>query len=190
MGSLTDNMARLREEIEASRSARVAFAMHLKHDVAEMQASFRDARVANARIAKAERMQFINDLAAYVSDLRTSVLGMRQRFAEDLASARHVWRGRFPYREPGGKGPLAQRSIKAESDVRVMEIAEAISDDLTAIPGIGPGRLERLNRAGIRTFAQLARCRPEELRKIVGKTAKTADVQRWVTEAGELAGQY
>lgn len=187
MGRLTDDMVRLREEIEASRSARLAFALHLKRDVAEMQAGLREARLAGARRAKAERMQLINDLAAYVSDIRTTVLGMRQGFAEDIAGARHVWRGRFPAGERAGK---MDASIKAEADVKVMDIEEAIADDLTAIPGIGVARMERLNRAGINSFTQLARCKPDELRRILGKTVKPADAQRWVTEARELARHY
>jgi predicted flap endonuclease-1-like 5' DNA nuclease len=191
MGRLSDNMGRLRDEITASRSARLAFTFDLKRDVAQMQADFRDARIAASKSAKAERMQFIGDLAAFVADMRISVLGMRQKYAEDLAGARHAWQSRStsPERARKRETPV-QHPVRANAEVRVMEIAEAISDDLTAIPGIGPGRMTRLNEAGIHSFKDLARCTPEKLMQIMGKPLKMTDVERWVVEAGKLVGHY
>lgn len=191
MGRLSDNMARLREEISASRSARLAFTSNLKRDVAMMQTNFRDERIAAAKRSKAERTQFIGDLATFVSDMRISVLGMRQKYAEDLAGSRHAWQGRFTSMERAGKKvAFAQAAFRADAMSSVMEIDEAISDDFTAISGIGPGRMARLNAAGILSFKDLAKCTPENLLKILGKPLKMADVERWVAEAGKQVGQH
>lgn len=191
MGRLSDNMARLREEISATRYARLAFTLNLKRDVAKMQADFRDERIAAGKRAKAERMQFIGDLAAFVSDMRISVLGMRQKFAEDLAGARHAWQGRSPSMEHARrKEAPAKLPVRAGGEFRVMEIEEAVADDLTAIPGIGPGRMARLNAAGVHSFRDLVRCTPEKLLKILGKPLKMTDVEGWVAKAGKLVGHY
>lgn len=191
MGRLSDNMARLRDEISASRSARLAFTFNLKSDVAEMQASFRDARIAASKTDKAERMQFIGDLAAFVSDMRISVLGMRQKYVEDLSGARHAWQGKLPAVERTRKkeAPI-HHPVRADAEIRVIEIDEAISDDLTVISGIGPGRMARLNAAGIHAFKDLAQCTPEKLLKILGNPLKMTDVERWIAEAGKQVGQH
>jgi predicted flap endonuclease-1-like 5' DNA nuclease len=56
-------------------------------------------------------------------------------------------------------------------------------DDLTSIQGIGPGIQERLNRAGIHTFAELAAAAPERLLEALGELKRLASVETWVAEA-------
>jgi predicted flap endonuclease-1-like 5' DNA nuclease len=64
---------------------------------------------------------------------------------------------------------------------------ESSSDDLTAIRGIGIATQDRLYRAGIKWYAELARATPEEVRGILGKVSWGADVEDWIAQAKQLA---
>jgi len=61
-----------------------------------------------------------------------------------------------------------------------------LSDDFTVISGIGMGRQNLLNEAGISTYAQLAENSPEKLLQIIGPNIKTEMVEKWIRQAGEL----
>ena len=61
------------------------------------------------------------------------------------------------------------------------------SDDLTVIGGIGIATQDRLYRAGIRSFAQLAQSPPEKIQAILGKMAGGAQVESWIEQAAGLA---
>lgn len=63
-----------------------------------------------------------------------------------------------------------------------------ISDDLTAISGIGIASQNRLNVAGIKSYSQLARVDPEELRKILGRLGGGATFEDCINQARKLAG--
>ena len=65
---------------------------------------------------------------------------------------------------------------------------ESGPDDLTAIRGIGIAGQNRLHAAGIKTYAHLAEASPEELRNIVGKLGRGSEVEDWIAQARELAG--
>lgn len=65
---------------------------------------------------------------------------------------------------------------------------ESGTDDLTAIRGIGIAGQNRLHAAGIKTYAQLAEASPEGLRNIVGKLGRGSEVEDWIAQARELAG--
>jgi predicted flap endonuclease-1-like 5' DNA nuclease len=67
-------------------------------------------------------------------------------------------------------------------------VVEAAPDDLTAIRGIGPGIKERLNQAGIYTFAQIAHSTPDALRELLGDVSRIAKVEMWIEQAGDMAG--
>ncbi|WP_089944290.1 helix-hairpin-helix domain-containing protein [Candidatus Entotheonella palauensis] len=60
---------------------------------------------------------------------------------------------------------------------------------LTQIQGIGPVLAERLNAAGIYTFAELAAQTPESVRDIIGTTRGGAmfDPEAWIAAARQLA---
>ena len=65
-----------------------------------------------------------------------------------------------------------------------VETAEAISsDDLSAIMGIGIVIQDRLNRSGIKTYAQLAEATPEDLVAILGSRITGARITDWIAEA-------
>ncbi len=63
------------------------------------------------------------------------------------------------------------------------------ADDLTVIRGIGIVTQNRLYKAGIKTYAALVGARPEELREVLGDVARGAKIERWITQARELAGK-
>ncbi|MGW8318155.1 MAG: hypothetical protein ACWGPS_02835 [Candidatus Promineifilaceae bacterium] len=60
-------------------------------------------------------------------------------------------------------------------------------DDLTLINGIGPTFAQRLNEAGVTTFAQLAALRPEQVRTMTQAAEWQGDPEAWVEEARSRA---
>lgn len=73
----------------------------------------------------------------------------------------------------------------AASDVASPETA----DDLQEILGIGPTYARRLQEAGIRTYADLARQTPDHVREITGiSLRRTAEAAEWIADARRLAG--
>ncbi len=58
---------------------------------------------------------------------------------------------------------------------------------MTAIRGIGIATQDRLYRAGITSYGQLARATAGDVRKILGKLAGGANVEKWIAEAKQLA---
>ncbi len=62
-------------------------------------------------------------------------------------------------------------------------------DDLTTIRGIGIAAQNRLYRAGIKSYAQLAGASPEQMQAILGKLARGADVEDWIAQARDLASK-
>ncbi len=86
---------------------------------------------------------------------------------------RRLWRGAAP-------GPGRREGTAA----KVYEIS---LDDLAAIRGIGTATQNRLHTAGIKSYAQLARASPEEVRMKVGKLAGGANVEDWIAQAQELS---
>ncbi len=65
--------------------------------------------------------------------------------------------------------------------------AGGAADDLTAIKGIGLTTRNRLNRAGITTYARLAEAKPEQVREALGKSSRGTRVEAWISQAGKLA---
>ncbi len=59
--------------------------------------------------------------------------------------------------------------------------------NLTAIGGISIATQNRLYRAGIKSYARLAQASPEEVREILGRLARGADIEDWIAQAGELS---
>lgn len=180
MGRLTDDMTRLNSEIRAFHGSCEAFINDLKRDVAEMQADFRNTRTEMAEKTKAERV-------AFVSDLKATVAGIRLEFADDLEGARQAWFGLSSAKRRAKEKTKAEQQF-AEAEVKATEEEKVVPDDLTAISGIGPGRMARLNEAGVYTFAQLAERPPENLQRILGKLLTMDDIEKLTSQARELAG--
>jgi hypothetical protein len=94
MGNLTDDMTRLRGEVDALRSDRGALMQDLAHGAKElaftvsaMQADFAAAHAAMARKTRKER-------ASYVTKIKKQVGRMRKENASDLAGAARAWFGK------------------------------------------------------------------------------------------------
>ncbi len=82
-------------------------------------------------------------------------------------------------RATGGQAPRSKSAgTEKESD-------QSAFDDLTVIHGIGIASQDRLYTAGIKTFAQLARATPEDVRRILGQIGGGAKVEDWINEAGD-----
>ena len=60
------------------------------------------------------------------------------------------------------------------------------ADELTRIEGIGPRRAERLNAAGIRSYACLASCSRDEIATVLPDVSQ-AKIDAWRDKARELA---
>ncbi len=84
----------------------------------------------------------------------------------------------------------AVREERAETAGRAPgESPQGSVDDLTAIRGIGITKQDRLNRAGITTYAQLAVAKPEQVREALGRFSRGAHVEEWISRARELAAR-
>lgn len=93
MGNLTNDMARLREEVDALRVARGALMQDLTRGtkdlataVAAMRAGFTSAHATMAKQTRKERV-------AFVAEMKRQVRGMCKDTAGDLMSARLAWHG-------------------------------------------------------------------------------------------------
>ena len=91
---LTDDMTRLRNEIQAMRKTRGSMvtelrhgAKGLKHAVTKLCAHFGHARTTMAKRTKNERVAFLNNL-------KRSVAGQRRDMRNDLSGARNAWAGK------------------------------------------------------------------------------------------------
>ncbi len=87
----------------------------------------------------------------------------------------------------GCPAPGPGRRERAADKAAANSPDESSSDDLTAIRGIGMATQDRLYRAGIRSYAQLARASPEDVRGILGKVSRGADDEDWIAQAMKLA---
>ncbi len=90
----------------------------------------------------------------------------------------------------GGERPETAPEAGAEAEGQAPgEGAEGVVDDLTAIRGIGITMQNRLNRAGITTYAQLAEAKPEHVREALGNLSRGVQVEAWISQARELAAR-
>ncbi len=83
----------------------------------------------------------------------------------------------------------SDRQDRAAEEAEAGEPPEISPDDLTAIRGIGIATQDRLYRAGIKSYGQLARATPEDVREILGKFAGGASVEKWIAQAKQLANE-
>ena len=86
-----------------------------------------------------------------------------------------------------------QPSVRATASPRAMASLGATApycppDKLTAIQGIGIIGENRLYRAGIRSFAQLAATTPERLELILGDPRPGSSYESLIADARKLAG--
>ena len=89
----------------------------------------------------------------------------------------------------GRPAPGPEKRERAAEEAEAGEPPEVSPDDLTAIRGIGIATQNRLYRAGIKSYGQLARATPEDVREILGKSAGGASVEKWIAEAKQLSNE-
>jgi len=140
----------------------------LKSEVSRMQESFRSSFNDLAHTGRSQRGAFVNDLRKNVGRLRNDLLS-------DVTAIRRMWSGLAPVQH-------AAKEKHAEEQPQ-----EDLPDDLTRISGIGPAIQIRLNQAGIYTYAELAQCTPDQLRRALGKFAQLEDTYDWRGEAEKLS---
>ena len=191
------------------------FVSGLKNGVYDMMSGFRRNRAEMAAMTSTERKLFLSELRQSVSDLRHEIAFLRNKFSGDISGARQAWSGllqtepkviikdqaetqpeeEFRIAEEPQPEETGSEVGKAETFVEEMETVEPeeaeigeelIPDDFTVIRGIGVVRQNLLNEAGIFTYAQLAESNPEKLLQVLGPIAKTAMVEKWISQAGEL----
>ncbi len=93
-------------------------------------------------------------------------------------------REREPSAQPAGDA-VGEERAEAEGQTPG-ENPEGVVDHLTAIRGIGITVQNRLNRAGIMTYAQLAEAKPEQVREALGKLSRGVKVEAWISQARDL----
>ena len=78
--------------------------------------------------------------------------------------------------EPGELLPFVRPEAPAEA-------AEAPPGDLDRLPGVGPGLVWALERAGLRCLADLAPLAPAELAARLGPLGRLVPAERWIAAA-------
>ncbi len=140
MGNLTDDMTRLRGEVDALRSKREAMVQELANTVSAMRADFAAAHTAMAKKTSEEREAFVatvvhevnsllgdfsklrgdmarkgrDDRGVFLSEMRRQVTRMCKETADDMMGARLAWRGQSPEKSrpvPMKKEPVVVKPI-------------------------------------------------------------------------------
>lgn len=100
MGHLTDDMARLRAEINALKSSRYAFRNdlsrsinQLKEEVASMQNDFRRSHADMAKKSRSERLAFVVSVGREVGELKRQVANHMKGVGDDIKGAHRAWWG-------------------------------------------------------------------------------------------------
>jgi len=186
------------------------FAAGIKSTVSDLEKQFRDEHIEMTGKAGAERQMFFSNVKQSLADLKLKTTDLLQDISDDLAGARRAWSGTTPTPSRKRTAEKVPRPAKKQAEpekvalpvkdqeaqestedvplkVRQPAKAQAKSDDLTQINGIGPVMSRCLNKAGIFTFAKLASITTEEIRGALGQSAKFANFERWVKEAGKLS---
>lgn len=119
--TMTNDMSRLRREIDALRDSRSALMANLaeasealRQDVAHLLGGFEKARAEMSQQTKAELHDSILHVKDAVTGLRQSVTGFRKSFQVDIAGSRRAWRGAgsAPGNEPLTREPAAKAQRK------------------------------------------------------------------------------
>lgn len=216
MGMFTIDMTRLNEEILAGRSSRNDMLRGLKEgiavlksDVADMLGDFGKRRAETKARMRQDLSEFTSRLQDFADDLGQQVIDMRKGFHQErtqmlarmgdnlgqfmtsLKNEVAQMKNQSSHRQAESKTrPRADRDAFAgQGKVHVCKAdCEHGKDDLTRILGIGSHREKLFNQAGIQSFAQLARCTPEQLRQILGKQGGLVKVDALIAQARSMAG--
>ena len=109
---------------------------------------------------------------ALIGELAADNQEIRRDVREELADAREAMRDFATLRRPGKPKKL---------------LALVAGDDLTQIQGLGAASEERLHKAGITSFAQLAMSTADEVEEKLGAAAGGLHVDGWIEQTRDLA---
>jgi len=115
----------------------------------------------------------------HVETFRRLATNLRLRLSPIHSDLDAVIRSLQDDKQPAAKEPAPEVEAPQPRSYR---------DNLTTIHGIGPAFQQRLDRAGICTYIQLALSSPEELRKALGDAGRLSNVDDWIVQARSLAG--
>jgi predicted flap endonuclease-1-like 5' DNA nuclease len=185
------------------------FVSELKKDAQNTMAALIASRRQKTEADRRERESFIADLTQRVSALREHIQKVSKGFADDVSGARQAWTGVHRTQAPAEQNPAtyteetvqpgaglefeeaglqpAFEDTEEESGSEERPAESFVPDELTLIPGVGPGRERMLKEAGIYTFAQIAGSTPEGLRKALGEMGRLAPVEDWIEAAKRLS---
>lgn len=112
INTLTNDMSRLCNEIDALKSSRSALMANLakasealRQDVAHLLAGFESARAEMSGQTKAKLHDSVLHIKDAVIELRQSVTGLRKSFRDDIAGSRQAWHGAA---SSMGDGPVSR----------------------------------------------------------------------------------
>ncbi|MEM9668904.1 MAG: helix-hairpin-helix domain-containing protein [Pseudomonadota bacterium] len=85
--------------------------------------------------------------------------------------------------------PVADEAPAAEVEAAPELATDTAGDDLKQLKGVGPVLAEKLNDAGIMSFAQIAALSPEEIADVEEKVGASGKFEKegWLEQAKELA---
>jgi polyhydroxyalkanoate synthesis regulator phasin len=99
MGRFTEDMGRLRDEIDSDRLARHVQAANtrqvisdLKDQVAALQTDFREAHADMAEAGRADRNAFLAHIGNAVADIKHQAVGLVDDFVEERRAGAQAWR--------------------------------------------------------------------------------------------------
>ena len=113
--------------------------------------------------------------------LEETVSQMRGQLADDVDKAHQAWSDFTRKMKARRSGKPKSRPISTHAPIT------ATAKDLSTIPGIGPGRQQKLREMGIDTVAQLANADPVKIRAALGPSGRLANVEEWIEEAARKA---
>ncbi len=184
-----------------------AYKQNLHKSVGDMKQRTDD-RMAEIRAnhqaaANAQRQQLgetRNAMANQVAAARASNQAIQGRMRADFTAAGLTWQTfsirmhqqRTAKAVPSPSAPAAAAPAPPEAPAHDAQQPQPLSDtghDMTRIRGIGQGMQQRLKRAGIETYQELAAKSPDEVRQALGEVGRLANVEEWIAHAQELATQ-
>jgi len=179
------------------------FVSGIKSTVSDLEKQSHNEHIELTGKARAERQIFFSNMKQSLDALNLKTADLLQDIRDDLAGAHKAWSGATPAGEKAaGKArspakvqaelekvefPVKDQKAQESTEEAPLKVQELFPDDLTEINGIGLAMSKHLNDAGIFTFAKLASSTIEEIRGALGQSAKFANFETWIKEAGKLS---
>ena len=89
--------------------------------------------------------------------------------------------------DDGDTPPAAPKAAPVKPKTKKQKLQPIEPDDLTVIEGIGPKYAGILQAAGVKSYADLAKMTPEEVREIFRKAVnRSPDPTTWIKQAAKL----